>query len=274
MDVMVSMKLSIITVNLNNCDGLRKTVESVLAQSWREFEYLIIDGESTDGSAEYLASVAKDLTWWVSEKDRGIYEAMNKGIERANGEYLLFLNSGDFLANREILEKIHNEFQDTDIVYGDLILQLKDGRLETREYPDVPDNFFVYENSLPHPTSFIRKELFKRIGLYNENDRLTPDWQFFMKALFEFGATYKHLRTAVTVYNLDGLSSNPDNIEKMNQEKYRFIAENPKALTPDFFKTLDESRQILRFLGNSRIIRFVFSLGYLTYLKDYLNNRK
>ena len=100
------MKLSIITINYNNLAGLQKTMESVFSQTCKDFEYIVIDGASTDGSAEYIRAHADQLTYWVSEKDTGIYNAMNKGVRAAKGEYLLMLNSGDFLVDDRVIERI------------------------------------------------------------------------------------------------------------------------------------------------------------------------
>jgi len=110
-------KLSIITVNLNNAEGLRKTIESVVTQTFTDFEYIIIDGGSTDGSVEIIKLYADKITYWVSEPDKGIYNGMNKGIMVAKGEYCQFLNSGDWLVNENVLKEV---FADVDIVYGDL----------------------------------------------------------------------------------------------------------------------------------------------------------
>ena len=90
-------KLSIITINYNNLEGLKRTVESVINQTSKEFEYIVIDGGSNDGSGAYIESKSEHIDYWVSEPDKGIYNAMNKGIAKASGEYLLFLNSGDHL---------------------------------------------------------------------------------------------------------------------------------------------------------------------------------
>jgi len=264
------MKLSIITINLNNLAGLQKTVESVLSQSWREFEYIIIDGASTDESAEYLMGLSDPLIMKVSEPDHGIYDAMNKGIDRATGDYLLFLNSGDYLVNERILEKVQRGLTSEDIVYGDLIQVLNNGKSNSKIFPDKPGSFFVYEQSLPHPAAFIKRDLFNRIGKFDINSRITADWQFFMKALFEFGCTSKHLNFAVTIYPMDGISSQADNLEIMEREKYQFLQKHPQVLQPDFFRSLNEGRQIFRFLAKSRIINLIFSLGLLGYLKNYL----
>ena len=97
-------KLSIITVNLNNREGLRKTAESVVSQTYKDYEWIVIDGGSTDGSKELIEQYAEHISYWVSEPDKGIYNAMNKGIRQAHGEYFLFLNSGDSLCDDDIVE--------------------------------------------------------------------------------------------------------------------------------------------------------------------------
>ena len=114
------LKLSIITINYNNLEGLKRTVESVVNQTWHEFEYIIIDGASNDGSAAYIESQSHHFDYWESEKDSGIYNAMNKGIKVATGEYLLFLNSGDHLFNDSVLEQNHQYLKIYDLVYFDL----------------------------------------------------------------------------------------------------------------------------------------------------------
>jgi len=217
------MKISIITINLNNREGLEKTVESVLAQTWREFEYIVIDGASTDGSADYLSQTSNELTYWISEKDRGIYHAMNKGIDKATGQYLLFLNSGDYLANNRILEQVRSQLTGDGIIYGDLTLVNRNGMVVTKEYPDHLTLSFVWEQSLPHPASFIRRDLFDRLGKYNEKDGITSDWQFFMLALFSLRTDYKHLKQEVTVFDMTGICNNPDNLRRTKKEKEQFF---------------------------------------------------
>src|SRR4051812_9372166 len=112
-------KLSIITVNLNNAEGLETTIKSVTGQKNRDFEFIIIDGASTDNSLKVLADYDKQIDLWISEKDKGIYEAMNKGISKSNGAYLLFLNSGDYLYSEDTIGHVMEYLTgEADIVYG------------------------------------------------------------------------------------------------------------------------------------------------------------
>lgn|GEM_PF-390241 len=218
------MRLSIITVNLNNLSGLRRTVRSVLSQSWRDFEFLVVDGGSTDGSAAYLDKISGDLTWWISEKDAGVYQAMNKAIDKASGEYLLFLNSGDILSEPGLLDQIVPELGETDLLYGNLEVQ---GKQETLIYPEQLDVNFVWNHSLPHPATFIRKYLFNRVGKYNETDRITSDWQFFMLALFQHQASYRHINSFIASIEDGGLSRSKGSREKIRLEKQSFARVYP-----------------------------------------------
>ena len=112
------MKYSIITVNFNNRDGLRKTIESVIHQTCRDYEYIVIDGGSTDGSVDVLKEYDKNIDYWVSEPDKGIYNAMNKGITQAHGEYLNFMNSGDCFYDKNVLENLCEKGLSSDIIVG------------------------------------------------------------------------------------------------------------------------------------------------------------
>src|SRR5262249_31677404 len=153
---------SVITINYNNASGLRRTVASVLAQSCRDLEYIVIDGGSSDGSVAVLEEFASRLGHWVSEPDRGVYHAMNKGIGAATGESLLFLNSGDIFRPPDSLQTLLDEGEGRDIVYGDLVVQ--DGKGEwIRTYPDVLTFDYFRRDSLPHPCSLIRRSLFATV---------------------------------------------------------------------------------------------------------------
>ena len=112
------MKFSIITVNFNNKEGLHNTIKSVINQTFRDFEYIVIDGGSTDGSIDILKKYDKYINYWISEKDSGIYNAMNKGISKANGEYLNFMNSGDCFYALDVLEKVSKYGYTSDFIVG------------------------------------------------------------------------------------------------------------------------------------------------------------
>ena len=157
-------KLSIITVNLNNAPGLQKTMQSVFAQTFSDYDYIIIDGDSTDSSKEFIEKHADKLSYWVSETDEGIYQAMNKGIAKANGEYLLFLNSGDYFYSDESLSALFKNSNYEDIIYGNLLVNEEDGKQWILDYPAELSFGYFYRHSLPHQSTLIKTNLFKTIG--------------------------------------------------------------------------------------------------------------
>jgi glycosyltransferase involved in cell wall biosynthesis len=112
----MSPKISIITINYNNREGLERTFDSVFSQNYTNFEYIVIDGASNDGSKELIDQFSDKITFWVSEPDKGIYNAMNKGIDQVNGEYVFFLNSGDVFLDSNSLEKVSEELHTDDII--------------------------------------------------------------------------------------------------------------------------------------------------------------
>lgn len=173
------MKLSIITINYNNKHGLQKTINSVISQIYKEFEWIIIDGGSTDGSKELIEQYTDYITYWVCEPDKGIYNAMNKGIEVAKGEYLLFLNSGDYLVSVYTLEHVLCKSFQADIVYGNLLYDKKKVERAPGFHNDYIACIDLIKGTLFHPSTFIKRELFEKYGYYDETLKIVADWKFF-----------------------------------------------------------------------------------------------
>ncbi|SKB60194.1 Glycosyltransferase involved in cell wall bisynthesis [Salegentibacter holothuriorum] len=229
--------ISIITINLNNLGGLRKTMKSVFEQSWQEFEYIIIDGGSTDGSKEYIESNSDKIDHWVSEPDKGIFNGMNKGIKRANGEYLLFLNSGDWLYDEKVLNIAAEKLDSCDVFYGNIIKVFPDGR----EILDKGTNgeeitLETFGNgSLNHPSSFIGKHLFDKYGLYDENLQIVSDWKFFLIALGLNNAKVSYINQPFSYFDVTGISSN--NYGQIERERDQVLnKEVPTPILKDFLK--------------------------------------
>jgi len=201
-------KLTIITVNLNNVLGLRKTIESIINQNFTDFEYLVIDGGSTDGSVDIIKENAKKITYWVSEPDKGIYNAMNKGILQAKGEYLLFLNSGDWLFDEGILLKVFANNQHADILYGDCMMWHHENRIKLHTFKNKEINLqFLFKHSLAHPASFIKSKLFVN-DLYDENFKIVSDWKFFLKKIVQESCSIYYLSSTIAFFDMSGISSN------------------------------------------------------------------
>lgn len=208
----IDMRVSIITINYNNLDGLRKTVESVVGQTYHDFEYIIVDGASTDGGAEYLKDVGSMsypfVLKWVSEKDSGIYNAMNKGVRMAEGEYVLMLNSGDYLVDEHVIERIIPELEGTDIVQGNNIELRGNKRSRYKGYAHSDIDFFdVMRGRFLHQASFCRRDLFERYGYFDESYRISGDTKFFLNCLGAHNATFKYVDIDVVNYDCTGISA-------------------------------------------------------------------
>lgn len=211
-------KLSVITINYNNAAGLKMTMESVLHQSF-PVEYIVIDGGSTDKSADIIKTYKDQLAYWVSEPDHGIYDAMNKGIAKANAEYCLFLNSGDTLIDQNILQKVFENNFNEDILYGDLVFDYGPNRRKTETLPDVLTLFFLFQHNIWHPAAFIRRNLFQQFGNYNTGYRIAGDYEFFFRVLSSGKISTRHLPYPVAVYDFEGISSDPANTGKITAER-------------------------------------------------------
>lgn len=218
------MKLSIITVNLNNRDGLQKTIDSVVAQTFKDFEWIVIDGGSTDGSKELIERYSDHFAYWVSEPDKGIYNAMNKGIKVAQGEYLQFLNSGDWLWNKDILQEVlfDDSKNEVDILYGKSLVHDVNG--EVFEYGPHYNTFTPFSliySTISHPATFTRRELFEKYGFFDESFRIAGDLEFFFRAIILNHATTKYINRTITHFAGGGLSmTSPEQTEK---EKHLII---------------------------------------------------
>lgn len=222
-------KINVVTINLNNKIGLENTISSVINQTFFDkINYIIIDGGSTDGSVDVIENNEKKLAFWVSEKDKGLYNAMNKGIDAANGEYILFLNSGDEFYDNQSIEKCYN-FLDKDIVYGNLFVDDKEKKYIknslVKKYPDVVTHKYMVYDTLPHNGSFIKLELIKKEN-YIEDFKIISDWAWFYNKIINDRCSYKHIDVVVSKFYLGGVSSDENAIRK---EKIRFFKEYDKS---------------------------------------------
>ena len=200
------MKLSIVTVNLNHAEGLRRTAESVIGQTFRDFEFIVIDGGSTDGSRAAIEVHADRIAYWVSEPDGGIYAAMNKGLRRAGGTYVYFLNSGDRLHAPDVLDRIFGTATpDEDLLYGDVVRPDKTGALSMRRHPDVLTVAAFWRFGVCQQAIFYKRELFGRLGGFDERLRIAGDWDFALRVLMARG-TCRHLPFPVVSYEGGGIS--------------------------------------------------------------------
>lgn len=198
------MKITVSTINLNNKEGLEKTIQSVINQTYFDkIEYVIIDGGSTDGSKEVIEQYQDKLSYWCSEPDGGIFPAMNKSIEHINGDYALYLNSGDILNNNNVIERVYDKL-DCDIVYGNEYKVGKKRMLAT--FPDKLTEAFFKRSAIPHQSTFIRTELLKEHN-YSTDWKVLGDWSWLRERIMVDKVSYKHLNFPISDYDLSGFST-------------------------------------------------------------------
>jgi glycosyltransferase involved in cell wall biosynthesis len=249
-------KLSIVTVNLNNASGLSKTIQSVVNQTYIDYEYIIIDGGSDDGSVDVINEYADKITYRVSEPDKGIYNAMNKGILQAKGEYLQFLNSGDWLVDKDILSKVFCSPTTADILYGHLnYVYDKEYRIHKVLDERQLSLISFFNNTIAHPAAFIARRLFKD-GLYDENYLIGADKKFFVEKIIIQNCTVQHLDEVIVNFDMKGISSNPDYKAIRNEEEDRtFSLLFPPRIVKDYEFYKNNSSDI-RALGNIKKYKF------------------
>lgn len=221
------MRLSIITINYNNLQGLCRTAESIKNQFFRDFEWIVIDGGSTDGSKDFIIECASNpvfnLSYWCSEKDNGIYNAMNKGIDQAKGEYLNFMNSGDWFSSYTVLDALFSRNPKAEIVSGNVLYMY-----------DVPQRYMqcrslgkaelsgwdFFYTTLPHQGAFFKKQLFENGLRYDETYKILSDLNLFLNMYFLKGASIKHYNDLdIACFDVTGVSQTEFNLK--NEERAR-----------------------------------------------------
>ena len=240
------MKLSIITVNYNNQDGLQRTIDSVLCQTWKDFEWLVVDGGSTDGSKELIQQYQQHFSFWCSEPDKGVYNAMNKGIKHAVGDYLLFLNSGDALYDQDVLQRVFDLKSEADIISGQMV------RMDNNELLRPYDKSLfmqLYRDTLNHQGTFIKRTLFRDL-LYDERLRIVSDWKFWLDAILKGNASVDVIPVIVARQDMTGLSSN---LAAQEQEKQTVLdAYFPKLLQQEL-ETYQKVRESVFYIYGEKL---------------------
>jgi len=229
------MKLSIITINYNNRDGLKKTIDSVISQTFTDFEWIVIDGGSTDESKELIEEYSSHMSYWVSEPDKGIYNAMNKGIAHANGEYLQFLNSGDIFHSDDTLKQVSGLLCESDIIYGDICF-IRGEESVLRHYPDCIDLSYIFRDSLGHPSSFIKRSCFNDFK-YPEDYTIVSDWIGWL-LFFIQEKSFKHVDLVICDFATGGISD--INSSLLNQERNRALSQYlPKGVAEMYSQKIE-----------------------------------
>ncbi len=223
------MKLSIVTISYNNLAGLKKTLPSILEQTYTQFEHIIVDGGSQDGSAQFIATYARQAeergitVQWISERDKGIYNAMNKGIQMSTGEYIEILNSGDMLASDGIVGAMHEALalhNEPDILYGNMLKDKATSLCRDRCFAGNKITMRgMYRGTLNHSPAYIKRSLFDQYGFYDENYKIVSDWKWYLQVIIFGGVEPVYVDLDVTVFEMTGISETNKTLDKEERKK-------------------------------------------------------
>ena len=261
------MELSIITVNRNNSQGLDATIKSVETQTYTDFEYIIIDGNSTDESVDIIRqheSAGLNIQW-ISEDDTGIFDAMNKGIGLASGEYLLFLNSGDILDSNDVLQDLFSTSHSADILIGECRVMKDDRQIWLQTPRDRYTLKSVINDSIPHQSSFIKKSLFEQYGFYRTDLKIMGDWEFFIRTIVLQDCSVEPIHLVISRYDATGISSNPQSQELIRQEKSKVFSDlHLSNVIPDYAACDDwyKKNEPIIWASNKKGIKLFLELLY------------
>jgi len=246
-------KISIITVTYNSAQTLENTIQSVLLQDHPNVEYIIVDGQSTDGTLSVIRKYRHKIDHFVSEKDDGLYFALNKGIALATGDIIGILHADDFYMDDHVLSKIASTFEKTkaDAVYADLYYVDKDNTdkiIRKWHSGRYSEGKFLWGWMPPHPTFFVKKEVYDKYGVFNTDLRSAADYELMLRFIHKHKIKLGYLPEFIVKMRTGGQSNaSVKNRVKANKEDRK--AWDMNALNPYFFTlTLKPLRKIFQFL--------------------------
>ncbi len=274
------MRLSIITINRNNATGLEKTIQSVAVQAFKEFEYIVVDGASTDGSVEVIKKYESHLAHlkWVSESDAGIYNAMNKGLRMASGDYIQILNSGDCLAANDVTERMLAALGDTgepSILYGNMVKCFPDGRklLDKGFAGQEITMLGMYTGTLNHDSAYIRRDLFEKYGYYDENLKIVSDWKWYLQAIVLGVEKPQYADIDVTLFDMSGISETNKNLDKTERKQVLELL-FPQAVLADYERYAFPIEQIKRLQRHTWAYKMVWLLERCLFKMEKAKRKK
>ncbi len=194
---------SIITVCYNEISNIKNTLDSIIRQTSNNYELIVVDGGSTDGTKEVIQQYEKHIAWWCSEPDKGIYNAMNKGVCHATGEYVIFMNAGDWFYDDCVLEHVYKSGMSTDIIEG-YVANTANGKKVKERYDDIYVHLFA--DTLSHQGTFIRRSLLQ-VHPYDEKYKIVADWKFWIETIILGKASYSFIEQNIAYYDMTGVSA-------------------------------------------------------------------
>ena len=243
-------KISIITVAFNSVQTIKDTIESIISQDYNNIEYIIIDGGSTDGTIDVVKQYTNSVVYFCSEADNGIYDGMNKGINAATGDIIGILNSDDFYPNSFIISNVAKSFEkhNCDAVYGDLVYVRSNDVTKITRYWQAG----VYSTSkikngwmLPHPTFFVKQNIYKRYGLYDTDLKSAADYEMILKLLYKHNISV-HYIPMILVNMRTGGESNKSFFNRLKANKEDSLAWTKNQLNKPIFVRFKKPLQKLR----------------------------
>ena len=246
------MKYSIITVNYNDAQGLKDTIDSVISQTCHDYEYIIIDGGSTDHSKSIIEENQSHIDYWVSEPDKGIFNAMNKGIIASKGDYLIFMNSGDCFYNEKVLED-SLQFMESDFVIGEIKRKDNDA-IMNYELSDITMMTFD-KGAIPHQATFHKRSLFEN-SLYDEELKISSDWKFFFQKIILENASYILMPVVVCSFDTTGISNTHSDLAA--KERSQIITDSlPARVLKDYKRYKDKDCEMLDLIPQFKYTRTI-----------------
>lgn len=253
------MKMSIITVCYNCENNIEETIKSVLIQKYKNIEYILVDGKSNDNTVEIIKKYTGESNniRYISENDKGIYDAMNKGIKMSTGDIVFFLNSGDVFFDENVVLKIVECFKkdNFDVLYGNVIKCYNTGNALIKS-PELNNYTFLFNQLICHQAIFAKKSIFSIVGNFNIEYNLCADFDWIIRCI-KNKVKFKHINTVITFYEMDGITANKDNLFKIHIEQEKIIKLNYNAIIHVLFKTrhfIGKYRKtILKFIKEQKI---------------------
>jgi len=251
------MMVSVVMINLNNANGVKKTLASLEKMIEHKVQFVVVDGQSIDDSLELIKGHLNKIDVVISEADSGIYDAMNKGVRQSKGDYVLMLNSGDSLWNQNVIELFINlqPPPTEDIIYGNVMWEENRQQFVGKFPSQLTFNFFLTQ-SLGHQAMFVKKSLLEKMGFYREDYTIISDWAFELDAIVKYNASYRYWDEIISLCPRDGISCRPESQSIIREEKNRHLKENYAALMPDYAKHKNVENE-LNGIKNRKIFRFL-----------------
>lgn len=223
-------KLSIVTICRNEEKRIEYTIQSVINQSFKDYQYIVIDGASTDQTTEIIKKYQGEIDIFISEPDKGIYNAMNKAIDYCTGEYIFFLNGGDIIFEQSTLEKILSHKLKADLIYGNIGIKEQNGKRWILEMPPKLTKPYLLKKTIPHQATFTRKMLFDKIGKYDESFRIAADYKLSLKAICLYNCSVQYIPEVFSLFDRCGVGFMKPELRKKEKKKIQNQLFNKKTI--------------------------------------------